>query len=69
MTEISQGAMGADIADINNDAWPEIYATEMTPEDNARLKTKALFDTWETYQLKVNNRLLSSVCKECASAE
>ena len=55
MTEISQGAMGADMADINNDAWPEIYATEMTPEDNARLKTKALFDTWETYQMKVNN--------------
>ncbi len=55
MTEISQGAMGADVADINNDGWPEIYATEMTPEDNARLKTKALFDTWETYQLKANN--------------
>ena len=55
MTEISQGAMGADVADINNDAWPEIYATEMTPEDNARLKTKALFDTWDTYQLKLNS--------------
>jgi hypothetical protein len=55
MTEISQGAMGADVADINNDGWPEIYATEMTPEDNDRLKTKALFDTWETYQLKVTN--------------
>ena len=55
MTEISQGAMGADVADINNDGWPEIYATEMTPEDNARLKTKALFDTWESYQLKANN--------------
>jgi enediyne biosynthesis protein E4 len=55
MTEISQGAMGADLADINNDSWPEIYATEMTPEDNNRLKTKALFDTWETYQLKVKN--------------
>lgn len=52
MTEISQGAMGADMADINNDAWPEIYATEMTPEDNTRLKTKVLFDTWDTYQLK-----------------
>ncbi|OFY69864.1 MAG: hypothetical protein A2Y71_16640 [Bacteroidetes bacterium RBG_13_42_15] len=54
MTEISQGAMGADMADINNDGWPEIYATEMTPEDNARLKTKVLFDTWDTYQLKLN---------------
>jgi hypothetical protein len=55
MTEISQGAMGADVADINNDGWPEIYATEMTPEDNARLKTKALFDSWDTYQLKVKS--------------
>ena len=55
MTEISQGAMGADMADINNDAWPEIYATEMTPEDNTRLKTKVLFDSWDTYQLKLKS--------------
>lgn len=53
--EISQGAMGADLADINNDGWPEIFATEMTAEDNARLKTKVLFDTWETYQLKLKS--------------
>ncbi len=68
MTEISQGAMGADVADINNDAWPEIFATEMTPEGNARLKTKALFDTWETYQIESEHRILSPVCKKCASA-
>ncbi len=49
------GAMGADMADINNDAWPEIFATEMTPEGNARLKTKALFESWEVYQMKVEN--------------
>lgn len=55
MREISQGAMGADIADINNDAWPDLFATEMTPEGNYRLKTKAVFDTWETYQKKVTN--------------
>jgi hypothetical protein len=54
-TEISQGAMGADMADINNDGWPEIYATEMTAEGNERMKTKVLFDTWETYQLKLKN--------------
>ncbi len=68
MREISLGAMGADMADINNDAWPEIFATEMTPEGNARLKTKALFENWETYQKKVA-WLLSSICQECASAE
>ncbi len=55
MREISAGAMGADMADINNDGWPEIFATEMTPEDNARLKTKALFENWEAYQGKANN--------------
>jgi hypothetical protein len=53
MREISLGAMGADMADINNDAYPEIFVTEMTPEGNARQKTKAMFESWETYQKKV----------------
>ena len=53
LREISLGAMGADMADINNDGYPEIFATEMTPEGNARLKTKALFDTWENYRIKL----------------
>ncbi len=55
MSEISAGAMGADMADINNDGWPEIFATEMTPEGNARLKTKALFESWDSYQTKVRS--------------
>jgi hypothetical protein len=53
--EISLGAMGADIADINNDAYPEIFVTEMTPEGDARLKTKALFESWDRYQKKLIN--------------
>lgn len=55
MREISLGAMGADMADLNNDAYPEIFATEMTPEGNSRLKTKALFESWERYQKKLMN--------------
>ena len=55
MREISLGAMGADMADINNDAFPEIFVTEMTPEGNSRLKTKTLFESWESYQKKVIN--------------
>jgi hypothetical protein len=55
MNEISAGAMGADMADINNDGWPEIFATEMTPQGNSRLKTKALFESWENYQIKYSS--------------
>jgi hypothetical protein len=47
--------MGSDMADINNDAYPEIFVTEMTPEGNARRKTKAMFESWDRYQNKVKN--------------
>jgi len=55
LNETSLGAMGADIADINNDAFPDIFVTEMTPEGNSRRKTKALFEGWESYQNKLKN--------------
>lgn len=50
IAEISKGSMGADMADLNNDGLPEIFVTEMTPPDDARYKTKAAFDNWNTYQ-------------------
>jgi hypothetical protein len=50
INEISMGAMGADIADINNDGYVDIYVTEMTPEDHARQKTKTVFQSWSNYQ-------------------
>ncbi|PID91543.1 MAG: hypothetical protein CSA96_07845 [Bacteroidetes bacterium] len=52
--ETSLGAMGADVADINNDAFPDIFVTEMTAEGNRRLKTKVLFEDWARYQDKLN---------------
>lgn len=49
MGEISLGSMGADMADINNDGFPEIFVTEMLPESETRFKTKAVFQSWDTY--------------------
>ncbi len=51
MSEISMGSMGADMADINNDGFPEVFVTEMLPRSEARYKTKMTFDDWDKYQL------------------
>lgn len=45
--EISMGSMGADLADINNDGYPEYFVTEMLPERRDRQVTKAFFNSWE----------------------
>jgi len=48
--ELSAASMGSDIADINNDGYPEIYVTDMLPRDDARMKTKTTFENWDKYQ-------------------
>ncbi|MCB0607405.1 MAG: VCBS repeat-containing protein [Lewinellaceae bacterium] len=53
--EISMGAMGADMADLTNDGYPEIFVTEMLPQSDARYKTKAQFEDWNTYQRKLGS--------------
>ena len=53
--EISLGSMGVDIADINHDGYPEIFVTEMLPNEQSRLKTKTVFDNWDSYALKLRN--------------
>jgi len=53
MPSISAASMGADMADINNDHYPEVFSTDMIPEHNDRLKTKTTFDNWESYSSNV----------------
>lgn len=50
LPEISMGSMGADIADLDNDALPDIFVTEMLPNDLARVKTKTPFEDWDKHQ-------------------
>lgn len=51
---MSSSSMGSDIADINNDGWPEIYVTDMLPADEERLKSKMTIESWEEYRDKVS---------------
>ena len=50
---ISGASMGADMADINNDGYQDIFVTEMLPKEDARLKTKTTFENWDKYQLSL----------------
>lgn len=51
---ISGASMGADMADINNDGFNDIFVTEMLPSDYSRLKSVTTFEDWNKYQLKIN---------------
>jgi len=51
----SAASMGADLADINNDTYSDIFVTDMLPEKDDRIKTVTTFDNWDRYQLNLRN--------------
>ncbi|MCJ7717978.1 MAG: CRTAC1 family protein, partial [Anaerolineales bacterium] len=55
MAHLSLASMGADIADINNDGFSEVYVTDMLPEGDTRLKNTTDFDRYDIYNLKFND--------------
>ncbi|MCZ6899091.1 MAG: CRTAC1 family protein [Bacteroidetes bacterium] len=50
---ISMGSMGADAADLDNDNHTDLFVTEMLPGSIERKRTKAIFESWDKYQLNV----------------
>lgn len=52
---LSRFGMGSDIADINNDGWPDLFVADMLPEDNYRQKLLKSADDYDKHMLGVDS--------------
>ena len=55
MHSISGASMGADLADLDNDGFHDLFVTEMLPSNYNRLKSVTTFEDWNKYQYNVKN--------------
>jgi hypothetical protein len=58
LNHISQFAMGNDVADINNDALPDIIAVDMQPEDNERQKLFSVTKNYDKFMMSLKMEYL-----------
>ena len=49
----SQFSMGVDIADINNDGYPDVISMDMLPSDRTILKSSLGEDEYNTFYMKI----------------
>ncbi len=61
----SMSSMGADLADINNDGYPDIFTTDMLPDDDYRLKTTGSFENIDLYNSKLKAGFYHQYVKNC----
>ncbi len=55
MRSISAASMGADIADVNNNGFLDIFVTDMLPEPAERLKQVTTFENWDKFQFNIQH--------------
>ncbi len=65
LQKTSMSSMSSDIADINNDGHPDIFTTDMIPDNDYRLKTTGTFDNYDLYARKQKAGLSNQFVKNC----
>ncbi|MCX6316391.1 MAG: VCBS repeat-containing protein [Bacteroidetes bacterium] len=65
MEQNSFSSMGADLADVNNDGYSDVFTTDMLPGDDYRLKTLGAFDNIDLYNVRIKNGLYRQFMKNC----
>ena len=65
MAQTSFSSMGADIADVNNDGYPDIFTTDMLPLSDYRIKTTGAFDDIDMFNRKVKAGFYYHYVKNC----
>ena len=65
MQHISFSSMGADIADINNDGYPDLFTTDMLPLNDYRLKTTGAFDNIDIFNAKLKAGFYYQYTQNC----
>ncbi|MEP6465313.1 MAG: FG-GAP-like repeat-containing protein [Parafilimonas sp.] len=65
LSHTSLSSMGSDMADINNDGYPEIFTTDMLPRDDYRLKTLGSFDNIDFFHKKIGQDFYYQYMKNC----
>jgi len=61
----SISSMGGDIADLNNDGYPEIISTDMLAADNYRLKAMTNFDPYHLEDMKYRANYHYQIGQNC----
>jgi len=65
MQHISYSSMGADLADINNDGYMDLFTTDMLPYNDFRLKTMGAFDNIDKFNTMYRSGFYYQYMKNC----